>query len=270
MKKVCSVLLALLLTAGLSLSLFGMSVHAEDENGYAEFVYDYADLLSYDEYSKLETKAEKIWEDTGCGVYIVIVEDYTDYVGGSIEDFAEYAFDEIALGNDAVILAISLEERDYDIDAHGSLGNMAFTDYGKEQIAGDMVPYLREDDWCGGFKTFVSDCGEYLELALDGNPVDVPPRQHTNLLVCILIGLIPGALVSFLILSAMKSSMKTARIAKAADQYAVSEKVALSRQTDQYTHSTTTVVHIERSNSGGGSGGTTVNSGGHSHHSGKF
>jgi hypothetical protein len=67
--------------------------------------------------------------------------------------------------------------------------------------------------------------------------------------------------------------MKSARIATTADRYVVPGSAHLHIRDDRFLNRTQTVQVIshDRGSSGGGhAGGTSVNSGGFSHHSGKF
>ena len=63
-------------------------------------------------------------------------------------------------------------ERQYDIAAFG-YGNTVFTDYGKDKMADRFVKYFAEDDWYGGFSSYLDSCEEYFELALYEEPYDV-------------------------------------------------------------------------------------------------
>ena len=105
---------SLLLCAAFVLSL-GLCAHAEAK---IDYVTDTAGILSEDSRAALNEQARAISEQTGCGVYIVTVDDYTRYVKGSIEDFSEAVYRNYELGEgegkDGVLLAMSMNERDYD------------------------------------------------------------------------------------------------------------------------------------------------------------
>ena len=66
-----------------------------------------------------------------------------------------------------------MAERDYDICAHGTIGNRTFTDYGKGVLAERwfLEPFSR-DDWSGGFAAFLDGCEEYLRMDAEGAPFD--------------------------------------------------------------------------------------------------
>ena len=110
------------------------------DGGQTQYIYDVAGLLSADEAAALEQNAQQLSARYGCGVYVVTVDDYQNYYEASdIEQFAERAFTDLSLGlgaeRDGILLALSMEDRDYDLCAHGALGNYTCTDYGKGALA---------------------------------------------------------------------------------------------------------------------------------------
>ena len=202
MKK--KLLLTLLLALALVLSL-SASAFAEAR---LDYVTDEAGILSEEERTQLNAQAGRISEQYQCGVYVVIVNDYRSYVNGSIETFAEEVFAGYDLGygdsRDGVMLAMSMADRDYDLYAHGSFGNYAFTDYGKGQLAESFLDNFRRSDWAAGFRDFV-DMGETLiRRARDGDPLDqwIPdPAEEQGP------SLTPGKLLLSAVISALGTYM---------------------------------------------------------------
>ncbi len=277
-KVVVSLLLLLSLVLGLS-----VCAHAEAR---IDYVSDYAKLLEESRRRELNDLAAQISDRYDFGVFVVIVDDYTDYVNGSIEDFAEEIFHSYGLGRgeteDGVILAMSMSERDYDIYAHGDFGNYAFTDYGKEQLADSFLDNFRRNDWAGGFRDYIENCGEMMRKAKDGNPVDIwipdPVEDRGPSFDCFkaAISLAIGALFGGGAVGGMKRSMKTAVKQTRAEDYVARGGVKLRGKSDTFVNRSVTrqVIHRESSSnrpSGGHYGGTTISgSHGGSHHSGKF
>ena len=190
-----------------------------------------------------------------------------------MEDFTEAIFDQYSLGygtdRSTIMLLLSMEERDYDIFAHG-YGNYVFTDYGKDKLADKFLPKLGNDDWYGGFTAYLDGCDEFLGLAAEGNPVDVNSGYNkmgsgTKTAICLIVALIP-ALIAALV---MKGKMKTVQAQRGATGYVGEEGLELRLKEDRFLHRSVSRVRRE-SSSGSRSGGTSVNSHGSSHHSGKF
>lgn len=266
-KRIICLLAALLLLLGLSVSA-SAAVYAN--------VIDTAELLSESEAEALDARCSELEQTYGCGVYLVTVDDYTAYYSAdSIESFAESVFLDLGFGageeQDGVLLVLSMAERDYDICAHGTIGNRAFTDYGKGVLAERyFLSAFGEDNWYAGFDRYVDGCMEFLRLDAQGEPFDRatdPERlEDIQVLKWLAVILVP-LLTALVVCLVMKGKMKTARRQTHADAYIPSNGVRLTRQDDVYLTTTQTRVKIETQKSGGG---TTVNSGGFSHSSGKF
>ena len=147
--------------------LLGLCVSASAYD--SAHVFDYAGLLTESEAGALEARCQEAEDIYGCGVYIVTVDDYSLYYdAGSIESFSEGFFLDFELGTgedqNGILLALSMAERDYDLCAHGEIGNRAFTDYGKGVLAERY--FLIEfggDNWYAGFDRYVDGCTDFLQ-----------------------------------------------------------------------------------------------------------
>ena len=223
----------------------------------------------------LDMRCSELEQTYGCGVYLVTVDDYTAYYSAdSIESFAESVFLDLGLGageeQGGVLLVLSMAERDYDICAHGTIGNRAFTDYGKGVLAERwFLEPFSQDDWSGGFAAFLDGCEEYLRMDAEGAPFDQgtdPKRLGDLAVVKWLVVIFVPLLTALVVCLVMKGKMKSARLQTQADAYITQDSLRLTRQDDRYITTTQTRVKIETAKSGG----TSVNSGGFSHSSGKF
>ena len=269
--------LAMVLCIALCLA-FGGAALASSAGNSLGYVNDAVGLLSLDEQQELETTAAQLAERYGCGVYVIIVDDYTDYTNGSIQDFSETMYDYYGLGlgddRNCLILSLSMSERDYDLDAHGSIGNYAFTDYGKEQLAQEFIDDFRYDNWFDGFRDYMSTAGQYLEAAENGTPVDeysdggeIDPAVSTGVNILLIVGV--PCLISLAVCGIFAAQMKTARRQTGARGYISHGGVDMRVTQDQFLYHTETRQPIPQNDNNSG-GGTTVNSAGHSHSSGKF
>lgn len=246
-------------------------------------IVDLSELLSESEHSSLEAAAAQVEEQYGCGVYVVIVDDYSTYYdAGSIEEFAESAYAELELGvgtdRNCILLALSMDERDYDLCAHGEIGNRAFTDYGKQSLAEDwFLDDFRSNDWAAGLSDFIAGCSAYLQKDAEGEPVDIyydsadesSEAEGGSLGVDVVIAAVVSIIIALIVCLIMKARMKSARKQTHADAYIPVNGIKMTRQNDRYLTTTQTRVKIETENHSNG-GGTSVNSGGFSHSSGKF
>lgn len=276
-KAIVSLLFALCL-----LLCMTAAAHAEAR---IDYVSDYAGLLSDAQRQDLSNLAARVSDEYNFGVFVVVVNDYKSYVNGSIADFSENVFHRYGLGRgqkeEGVLLAMSMSNRDYDIYAHGDFGNYAFTDYGKRQLADSFLDNFRGNDWEGGFRDFIENSGNMLEMARNGRPVDtwIADQAETGprmTLGKILVSLGVGCLTGGATVSGMKRQMKTAIRQTGAANYVSLGGVKLSNKRDDFVNRSVTRQVIPRQTTGGRPGGghfggtTTSGSFGGSHHSGRF
>ena len=276
-KVIVSLLFALCLLLGMT-----AAAHADAQ---IDYVSDYAGLLSDTQRRDLNDRAAEIADEYNFGVFVVVVNDYKSYVNGSIEDFSENVFHRYGLGRgqkeEGVLLAMSMNDRNYDIYAHGDFGNYAFTDYGKDQLANSFLDDFRRNDWAGGFRDFIKTSGDMLEKARNGQPVDtwIPDQAETGprmTLGKLLVSLGVGCLTGGATVGGMKRQMKTAVRQTGAANYVAQGGVRLSNKRDDFVNRSVTRQVIPRQTNsgrpgGGHFGGTTISgSHGGSHHSGRF
>ena len=268
-RRILCLAAALLVLLALCAPVFGA------DGGQTQYLYDFAALLSADEAAALEQSAQQVSARYGCGVYVVTVDDYQQYYGASdIEQFAEDVFTDLSFGlgaeQNGILLALSMEDRDYDLCAHGDLANYAFTDYGKGALAERwFLEAFGQDEWAAGMQRYLDGCEAYLQQATDGAPFDrgTDPERLADIRIGkgITVVFVP-LLTALVVCLILRGKMKTARAQTHADAYIKADGVHIREQTDRFLTVTQTRLKVETSNSGG----TTVNSGGFSHSSGKF
>lgn len=255
-----------------------------------DWVTDIAGVITEDERQELNERAAEITETYACDVAIMVV-DAMD--GDDAYAYAEQLYSEYGFGYDeersGVFLMLSMADRDYAMIAYG-YGNTAFTDHGRTVLLDDYVlPQLGQNDYYEAFSLYLDNAEQYLEMARAGDPFDIhndfadypgeydddyyydEDRMPVPLKLAIVI-LVP-LLISLIICLIWRSQMKTAVMAKTADQYIPKNGFQLSRKEDQFLYITEVRRRIEKSSSGGGGssgGGTTVSSSGSSGSSGKF
>ena len=123
----------------------------------ADFVVDEAGLLTDTEKSELTQRASAISQQYACGVYIAVLQDFTD---GGYTDILACAKDYyrnndlgVGEGRDGELLMLSMENRDFALIAYGDFGNASFTDYGKEVLEDEFLDDFADDNWYDGFPT---------------------------------------------------------------------------------------------------------------------
>lgn len=268
MKKRISSLLAVM---ALALFLCVPALAVGFEKAELNFVTDEAGIFSEQEWSELEARAEEISQKYKCGVYIIVVDDFTDYVyDETVYEAAKTFYQEYSLGygeeKSGELLLLSMEERDYTLIAYG-YGNTAFTDYGKDKLADAFLDDFGDDEWYNGFSDYLEKSDSMLQSARAGHPLDVDSNPLIRL-AGIGISLLVGCVAAFVIAVGVSDRMMKSVSAKTkADAYLTAGSVEITGREDHFTHTTETRTKIERSSS---SGGTTVDSDGFSGKSGKF
>lgn len=268
--------LAMILCIALCLALGGAAL-ASSSGDSLSYVSDTVGLLSLDEQQELETTAAQLAERYGCGVYVIIVDDYTDYTNGSTRDFAKeiYTNYDLGVGEDknGILLMLSVNDRDYYLLTKGDIANTAFTDYGQEQLTYEFLDDFRYDNWFDGFRDYMSTAGQYLEAAENGTPVDVYSDDEVDPAVSagvdILFIVVIPCLISLAVCGIFAAQMKTARRQTGARGYISHGGVDMRVTQDQFLYNTETRQHIP-DKSDTPSGGTTVDSQGFSGRGGKF
>ena len=244
------VLLALLLTL--------LVLPAQAEEGLY-YVTDEADILTDEEDLELEALLQGISEEHNIGVYLIAVDDYTDYGEGSVYEVTYGLYHEYTMGKgeerNGVMLLLSMEQRDFATFVYGADAQYAFSDYALQQLEEEFLPHFGENDWYAGFKTYAETCGEYLAKAAAGEPVE----EGKGMTYLIVIGV--SFLISLIVATILKAGMKSVEANREADAY-IARELNLTMNSDQFTHTTKTRTKIEsdsdsdsKAHSGGGGHG---------------
>ena len=257
-------------------------------------VYDYAGILTADQKSTLEKTAKDISERHRFGVYIYIVDDFTDInssydVGDACESvYVDNGFGYGSANRDGIMLFMSMDERDYATYRTYGKGYYSFTEYGLYELEERFLNPFRRNDWYSGFQNYLNYCDYLLDLAEKGTPLDyeddddggyyppVTPERESYGPLYITTGVF-SAIISLVICLILRARMKTAQVKTQANDYIIRNGIRMHDTRDIFTHSTEsrTRIDTEPRSSGGHSSG-----GGHSYssfsgshgggHSGKF
>lgn len=245
------VTLLLALLAALTLTV---PAWAEQQSG-DPFVYDTAGLLSEADYADLEQTADAISWQYRCAVYIVTVDDYGRYGGDAYEAAANiYNGQDFGIGAErsGILLLLSMWDRSYAMYVRDGYAKSMVGNYAQEQLENSFLPYFSSDDWYGGFRAYLTTCGDDMALADMGQPVKRPVTK------VLLPALLVGCGVSLVICLLLKAKMKSVRKGVEADVYVTAEGLDLTERYDRYTHTTETRRRKNKQDgteSGGGGSG---------------
>ena len=262
--------LLLLLAALLVLSL-AISVSAETQPEL-DHVTDAAGLLTYDQNAALEARAEEISDTYQFGLYLIVVNDFTDYAHtGDVFEATVYLYEKYHLGmgeeKAGSTLLLSMSERDYCLHFNGESADYAFTEAGRDGMEDRILPYFRQNDFYGGFNEYLNCCEEYLQAAKDGKPVGegMPGRNQQKAQGGFsILFFVPGIFAMAVTGVILVSPMRSAGVKTEANQYAVPGSMRLTRQSDHFLRRTVSRRPREKQTSGGGGGSMSHSSGSHS------
>lgn len=266
-RRIVCILLAALLLLGLCCTAFAEAPAATEPQLWN--ITDTVGLLTSDEDLTLEARAEEISAQYGVGIYLLILEDYSEYYDDPYETAYElYHQNTLGMGEDrdGVILLMSMSDRKYATFFYGPKAEYAFDAYGQELMEEEFLDDFRDDDWYDGFEDYLEVCDEYLARAEAGDPVRGDYSSAggssvsgigTTILVCLGI----SAVIAMIVCLILRGKMKSVRKGTHADAY-VTGSLNLTASRDQYTHTTETRTKIEHESSDSDGGGNSACSGG--------
>lgn len=234
-----------------------MAADTDTDGTEMVYVVDKADLLGYDEWEQLEQYAAEISQRTGCGVYVVTLDDYQEYADGDIQEVVEKIYrneeNNFGIGSEknGIMLLMSVSGGDYALFVYGAQAEQMFDGNRLDTLNTAFPEDLGERDWYAGFQGYLDRCNAYLAEPVRKSPV---PRILCSIGVSLLVALI--------VCMFQKSKMKTVHKKVEAAAY-VTGAVVLTEHYDKFTHTAETRRRIESSsqNAGGGTDGGNVRSG---------
>lgn len=288
-KKILSVLLAFVLFTFLCVTGFAVTENITEIDVNKHRLIDNAHLLSFSEENELVAELDKFSERDEIDFAIFT----TESLGAlSVEDYAERTFELYGYGYgaslDGIMLVISMENRDFDIYAHGNAENI-FTAEIREFIASQFTPYLSNGEYKEAFSRFI-----YLSELCVSNPqyiqgqindydfdydydydTDITVAEHPDSLPLRsgLVAIAIGVGIAIFIVLKMASKLKTVHYQRDADRYAVAGSMNVTESRDMFLYHTVTRTAKPKNTSNGshpGGGFSSSSGSGGSHTSGKF
>lgn len=245
-------------------------------------VTEVAGLLTDEQRETLENKAEAISQEYDMGIYIIALQDYTQYCyADNVEDAIIELFDDydLGLGTDraAASFFITMDTREFVFDFNSDRADYAFTEKGRDLMEDRVLPYLREDDWYGAFDEFLDVCREDLAAAQAGNPIGYGEASRNDIdpvvdgIVTVLFFLLPGLLFMGIAAVVLIVPMYSAGKKHHADEYMVPGSMRLTRKSDVFLrHSVSRRPKPKPESSSSGGSSHSYSSGSHSGRSGRF
>lgn len=264
-KRVFSLLLALLIFAALTVTAFA-------DGGYqGNYVVDTTGLLTAEQAESLEAAAKECIESSGCGLYLVIVDDYKSYTGNSSDmdgAISIYEGNNYGLGSEksGIMLMMSMNDRHMYLLCNGD-GSRALPDSENTDLRSELKDYFKNDQWYKGFKFYMENASRQIYVNAIANHKKLDNSFYSSYMmktrligvgVCMLIGLIIAAVVTLL----LKLQLRSVAQKTEAGLYIGKEGLQLSARQDRFTGTTKRRVYDPPSKSSNSS--SSSSSGGYS------
>ena len=230
-----------------------------------EYLIDRYGLLTEVEQTAIESMAKQASEKHGCGIYMMLVDDFTQLNGNTDIYKANYTYYHdnnmgLGEGRDGIFLLLSMSARDSSFFVYGENAEYAFNSWGQGELKAEFIDDLGDDRWYDGMEDYVSTCDEFLSLAAQGEPVREKPMAKIGLSIGI------SSFIALLLTAGLWNKNKGAKKKASAHGYIAGTLIPGERE-DIFVNTTVTRRIIEDS-----SGGSSVSrsGGGGSGRSGKF
>ena len=266
--KVCAKRIYLLAIIILVISLIAAPA-ALAAGGGGNYIFDETGTLTAPQIDSLNRKAAAILENRGCAVYVWIVDLVPEKDARTIDALeryvdAFYAANNLGYGADRNGMVLLLEigdvpgERDYLLNTHGSCTSVFSNSVRENLLDEEIVPLFRAAFSNGNFYKVADVFYNQVEIKFSNSILK-------SLLLRLAVVILLPILIALIVCSIWKGKMKTAKLARTADNYIPANGFNLTGRTDQFLYRTTTRVRIERSSSSsGGGGGSSSSSSGRS------
>ena len=273
MKKICSILFALLLLLSLTLP-----AHATEEP--LDYVVDYAGLLTDEEEEMLQ---EQIQESKVALQLDIVIVTANGTNGKGVQAFADDFYDENGYGygaNDSgILLLLDMQAREWYMSTCGDAIYM-FTDYGLDQLGQTILPWLSSGDYYEAFDAWVKALGPYVDAYNNQSPIDgyVQPDAYESPYGDEIVyyddfrienpfppALLAGLVIAVVAIVIMRGKMNTAKLQKNAGDYLKSGSFHLRQRSDMFLYSRVSRTARPKENTSGGGSSVHRSSGGVSH-----
>ena len=242
------------------------------------YITDIAGMFSDSQMDRLGRLADRIVADYECEARVVIVDSLGRLGSRSAEQANNKYYSDNNLGYGAdrscVILLVSVGDREMDLGYWG-FADYALTEYGAATLVDKyIVPHLSNNQYYEASEAFLVNVVDFFDKAKAGKPFDRnndPEVMRKALMTKLGVSAVISLLIALLVCFMWKSQMKSAKLARTANQYIPAGGFNLTGRQDLFLYRTVTRRKIERStSSGGGSGMGSSRSGGGGHTSRNF
>lgn len=225
-------------------------------------VLDGADLLTASEAADVAAALDEVSEQHSMEFAIVTVDSLGEFTPA---DYADDTFDDLFDGADGALLLVSMQYSDWYISTCGSAIRV-FTDAGIDYIGEKVSSLLSDGKYADAFEKFAELCDQFATQAETGEPYDSNnlPREPLSA-IWILIAIVVGFVLAGMVVSGMKSKLKTVRAQNEAANYVRDGSMNLTNSRDLYLYHTVTRAKKADNNKRSSGSSTHTSSSGRTH-----
>ncbi|MBQ3256337.1 MAG: TPM domain-containing protein [Oscillospiraceae bacterium] len=230
-------------------------------------VVDMSGVLTAEQDAALEKIVKENENLYGCGCYAVVTDDYLQF-GEDAPDAVINLYHDNALGvgpdRDGILLMIDVVNRKFAFFVYGENAEYIFDAYGQEQLEKVFLDDLGSDLWYEALEDFALECGEYMRLAEQGEPIRA--SKTGAYVIVIIAALLSAGLVCFVLLGQMKSVAEE----KEAVAYVSESGLTLTERMDIFVYKTTSTRDLSSDDDDSSGSSGSFSGGGGSGRSGSF
>lgn len=238
-------------------------------------VYDFADLLSDEEETKLYNNIQSFVENYDMDMVIVTIDDNNK---SSSRDFADdfYDYNDFGIGQtyDGLLFLIDMDNRNMWISTTGH-AILVYSDSRIDDILDDTYNYISKENYYMCANTFIKSASNYAKMGVassnskyeineDGEYVRKDETDSFPFFPVIII----SGIGTFIFIIVAVSKHKTVAKATKASQYIVKNSLKLSVKDDRFINTYTSKVYSPQSSDSGSGGSSTHSSSSGSSHGG--
>lgn len=225
MKKLFCLVVALLLVVALPLT----AVAEQPPNPGSIYINDIGLLDRGQEY-QLGNQLLEISERLNLTVAVYVSGTLDGY---EIDYFTKTQYHQNYSAQDGVLLLVAMEEREWYIYTTGDAYDY-LTDAALDDIEDAIVPLLSTSDYYDAFVTYANLCDKFLTMGQEGTPYRGAFPLMQNLLIALIVGLGVGLIV----VTYMKSQLKSVRPRREAHEYTRPGGMNVTRSRDLFLYRT--------------------------------
>lgn len=217
------------------------------------FIIDLTDeILTEEELTSLNDKADRAFEKHNTPVYIIVVDDFLtspDNQSGTEDpkEFAKMLFKDNNLGNPGgVVLMLSMAERDWAIYA-GKPTSEFFGENIQEYTIQKAFPYFKKDHFADGFAAFIDASEEALTAYANGEEF-IPARAKLPI-YWLPLSIALGAAIAYVVMRVLTAPLRTVAKKAGASNYMKQNSLQFSDNSDIFLYRNVTRKAKEKKSS---------------------